>query len=158
MIFKKIDFISPEITLFYKGSLSHSSIISGIISFISCFIVVFLSFFCFRGVFDREKDSPIIAYNKQFIEDAGIFTLNSSSLFHFISFAQDGNQPIYEDFDFTSFNLIGFENYGKIMENGGDFTKYNHWLYGFCGKENDIKGIENLVTQHFFTKSACIRK
>jgi len=154
MIFKKIDFISPEITLFYKGSLSHSSIISGIISFTSCAIIVFLSFFCFMGVFDREKDSPTIAYNNQFIEDAGIFTLNSSSLFHFISFVEDVNQPSYEDFDFTSFNLVGFENYGKNMENGGDLAKYNHWLYGFCSKENDIKGIENLVTQHFFTKSA----
>jgi len=34
----------------------------------------------------------------------------------------------------------------------------NHWLYGFCNKEIDIKGIENLVNQDFFTKSACIKK
>ena len=34
----------------------------------------------------------------------------------------------------------------------------NHWLYGFCDKETDIKGIENLVTFQFFTQSACIRK
>ena len=39
-----------------------------------------------------------------------------------------------------------------------DLSKYNHWLYGFCNKEIDIKGIENLVTQHFFSTSACIRK
>ena len=158
MFFKKIDFISPEITLFYKGSLSHSSIISGVISFISCSIIVCLSFYCFLGLFDREKDCPTIANNNQYTEDAGIFSLNSSSLFHFISIVRDGNQPFYEDFDFTSFNLIGFENYGQNMENGVDITQYNHWLYGFCSKENDIKGIENLVTQHFFTKSACIRK
>ena len=37
MFLKKIDFISPEITLYYKGSLSHSSIISGIISLIFLF-------------------------------------------------------------------------------------------------------------------------
>ena len=158
MIFKKIDFISPEITLFYKGSLSHSSIISGVISFISCSIIIILSSYCFLGLIDREKDCPKIANNNQYIEDAGIFTLNSSSLFHFISFVEDGSQQYYENFDFTSFNLIGFENYGQNMENGKDLTKYNHWLYGFCSKENDIKGIENLVTQHFFTKSACIRK
>jgi len=158
MIFKKIDFISPEITLFYKGSLSHSSIISGVISFISCAIIITLSFFCFIGLIDRERDCPTIANNNQYIEDAGIFPLNSSSLFHFISIAEDSNQSYYEDFDFTSFNLIGFENNGQNIENGNDVTKYNHWLYGFCNKENDIKGIENLVTQHFFTKSACIRK
>ena len=105
MIFKKIDFISPEITLFYKGSLSHSSIISGVISFISCAIIITLSFFCFIGLIDREKDCPTIANNNQYIEDAGIFPLNSSSLFHFISYVEDGNEPNYEFFDFTSFNL-----------------------------------------------------
>ena len=158
MILKNFDFISPEITLFYKGSLSHSSIISGVISFISCAIIISITFFCFLGLIDREKDCPKIANNNQYIEDAGIFPLNSSSLFHFISTVGDGNQPFYEDFDFTTFNLIGFENYGQNMEDGNDITKYNHWLYGFCSKENDIKGIENLVTQHFFIKSACIRK
>jgi len=158
MIFKKIDFISPEITLFYKGSLSHSSIISGVISFISCAIIICISFYCFLGIFDRERDCPKIANNNQYIEDAGIFPLNSSYLFHFISYVEDGNEPNYEFFDFTSFNLIGFENYGQNMESGNDITKYNHWLYGLCSKENDIKGIENLVTQHFFANSACIRK
>ena len=158
MIFKKIDFISPEITLFYKGSLSHSSIISGVISFISCSIIVCISFYCFLGLIYREMDCPKIANNNQYIEDAGIFPLNSSSLFHFISIIEDSNQSNYEDFDFTSFNLIGFENNVQNTENVNDITKYNHWLYGFCNKENDIKGIENLVTQHFFTKSACIRK
>ena len=47
MILKKIDFISPEITLFYKGSLSHSSIISGIISLISCTIIAAISVYYF---------------------------------------------------------------------------------------------------------------
>ena len=36
--------------------------------------------------------------------------------------------------------------------------KYNHWLYGFCNKEKDIKGIENLKIKDFYPKSACIRK
>ena len=153
MILKKIDFISPQITLFYKGSISHSSIISGILSLISCSIIYhFLSFIY------RERDSPKVANNHQYIEDAGIFPLNSSSFFHFISYVKDENQLYYENFDFTSFNLIGLETYINSYENNKDLSKYNHWLYGFCSKENDIKGIENLVTQHFFTKSACIRK
>ena len=43
-------------------------------------------------------------------------------------------------------------------ENHKDISKYNHWLYGLCNKDIDIKGIENVVNYHFFTKSACIRK
>ena len=31
-------------------------------------------------------------------------------------------------------------------------------VYGFCNKETDIKGINDIVTQNYFSKSACIRK
>ena len=120
MILKKIDFISPEITLFYKGSLSHSSIISGILSLISCSIIYhFLSFIY------RERDSPKVANNHQYIEDAGIFPLNSSSFFHFISFIEMTKESYYENFDFTSFNLIGLETYFQAYENDKDLNKCN---------------------------------
>ena len=159
MFLKKFDFISPEITLFYKGSLSHSSIISGIISLISCSIIISISIYYFLNLIYRENDSPKVANNNQYIEDAGIFPLNSSSFFHFISFfIAHNNHSSYDIFDFTSFNLIGLETYFQAYENDKDISKYNHWLYGYCNKEIDIKGIEKLVTQDFFTKSACIRK
>ena len=158
MILKKIDFISPEITLFYKGSLSHSSIISGIISLISCSIIICISIYYFLSLIYRERDCPKIANNHLYIEDAGIFPLNSSSFFHFISFDEDGSQKFYDNFDFTSFNLIGIETYFQTYENNKDLSKYNHWLYGLCNKEIDIKGIEKIVNHDYFTKSACIRK
>ena len=143
MILKKIDFISPEITLFYQGSLSHSSIISGILSLISCSIIIFTSIYYSLSLIYRERDCPKIANNHQYIEDAGIFPLNSSSFFHFISFDEDGREQYYDNFDFTSFNLIGIEEYFQVYENDKDISKYNHWLYGLCNKDIDIKGIEN---------------
>ena len=158
MILKKIDFISPEITLFYKGSLSHSSIILGILSLISCTIIIAISVYYFLILIYRERDCPKVANNNQYIEDAGIFPLNSSSFFHFMSFSENGSQGYYDNFDFTSFNLIGLETYFQVYENDKDLSKYNHWLYGFCNKEIDIKGIENLVNEDSLTKSACIKK
>ena len=158
MILKKIDFVSPEITLFYKGSLSHSSIISGIISLISLFFILSATVYYFLSLFNRERDCPKIANNEQYIEDAGTFSLNSSSLFHFISINEDSSKPNEESFDFTNFNLIGLETYTKDFEYDNDLSKYNHWLYGFCDKEKDLKGIENLKIKDFFPKSACIRK
>ena len=158
MFLKNIDFISPEITLFYKGSFSHSSIVSGIISLIACFSIVSATIYYFLSIFYRERDCPKIANNELYIEDAGIFPLNSSSFFHFISIEEDSSNPNDESFDFTIFNLIGLETYIKDFENDNDLTKYNHWLYGFCNKEKDIKGIENLKIKDFFPKSACIRK
>ena len=158
MILKKIDFISPEITLFYKGSLSHSSIISGIISLISCTIIAAISVYYFLMLIYRERDCPKIANNHQYVEDSGIFPLNSSSFFHFISYIENGRQSYYNNFDFTSFNLIGLETYMTSYENNKDLSKYNHWLYGFCNKEIDIKGIENLINHDSLIKSACIKK
>jgi len=158
MILKKLDFISPEITLFYKGFLSHSSIMSGIISLISCSIIICISIYYFLSLIYRERDCPKVANNHLYIEDAGNFPLNSSSFFHFISFNEEGNYSYYENFDFTNFNLIRLEIYFQAYENDKDLTKYNHWLYGYCNKEIDIKGIENIVTQNYFSKSACIRK
>ena len=158
MILKKIDFVSPEITLFYKGSLSHSSIISGILSLISCCIIIGISIYYFLSLIYREMDCPKIANNHQYIDDAGSFPLNSSSFFHFVSFDEDGSHQYYDNFDFTSFNLIGLETYFHKYENDKDISKYNHWLYGLCNKEADIKGLEKIVTQNFFTKSACRRK
>ena len=125
MILKKIDFISPEITLFYKGSLSHSSIISGIISLISCSIIILISIYYFLNLIYRDNDSPKVANNNQYIEDAGIFPLNSSSFFHFISFfIAHNNHSSYDTFDFTSFNLIGLETYFQAYENDKDISKY----------------------------------
>jgi len=158
MILKNIDFISPEITLFYKGSLSHSSIISGIISLISCLAIVLATVYYLLSIFYRERDCPKIANNVQYIEDARIFPLNSSSFFHYVSIVEDNNRPNDESFDFTIFNLIGLETYIRDFEKDDDLTKYNHWLYGFCNKEKDLKGIVNLKIKDFFPKSACIRK
>jgi len=158
MILKKFDFISPEITLFYKGSLSHSSIISGIISLVSCFFIISATVYYFLSLVNRERDCPKIAINEQYIEDAGTFPINSSSLFHYMSIVEDSKQPTDESFDFTIFNLIGLETYIKDFEYDNDLTKYNHWLYGFCNKEKDLKGIENLKIKDFFPKAACIRK
>ena len=123
MILKKIDFISPEITLFYKGSLSHSSIISGIISLISCTIIIAISIYYFLNLIYRERDCPKIANNHKYIEDSGIFPLNSSSFFHFISFDENGSHQYYDNFDFTSFILIGLETYFQNYENDKDISK-----------------------------------
>ena len=49
MFFKKIDFLTPPITLFYKGDEAHSSVFSGIISLITYSIIfifgVYYSFY-----------------------------------------------------------------------------------------------------------------
>ena len=157
MNLKAIDFLSPEITLFYNGSLSHSSRISGILTIVACAIIILCSYCYIECILNSKNETPKVSSYNLFIEDAGVFPINSSSFFHFISTVKDDRYPGTEGFDFTIFNLIGFDKKLTDYEKDNDLTKHNHWLYGYCNNE-DTNGITELVTQEYFLKSACIKK
>ena len=40
MFLKKLDFLSPDITLYHKGDISHSSWMSGIVSLIQVIVLL----------------------------------------------------------------------------------------------------------------------
>ena len=158
MFLKQIDILSPEITLFYRGHLSHTSIISGILTIIAVILVILCSIGYFLGLLYPEFEEPKVSSYTSFVEDAGIFPVNSSSFFHFISIIKDSHCQSNEEFDFTSFSLIGLETFIQDYEDDNNITKYNHWLYGFCNNESVTIGISHLLIQNYFTKSACIKK
>ena len=158
MLLKKIDFLSPPISLYYKYLPSHSSYLSGVLSILSIAIIIFFSSCKIASLFKRDNETPSSTSFTYFIEDAGTITFNPSSLFHFISIEDIGKNRV-EDFDFSYFSALGFEfsltDYTKNM----NIKEYDHWLYGLCNNETDIKGIEDIITtKNFFLKSACIRK
>ena len=156
MIIKKLDILSPPITFYYKGALSHSSIVSGIITIITFMIIIFFAFYYSSFVIMRLN--PKTYYYNTFVEDAGIFPINSSSFFHFISMSEEMENPIDKGVNFEHFRIIGFDEfYHKVYINGGIYN-YDHWLYGYCNNDSDTKGISYLTNQEFFKKSACIRK
>ena len=158
MFLKKIDILSPEITLFYKGSLSHSSIISGILTIIAFVIIIFFSACYATELLNRKGSIPNVSTFTLFTEDAGTIPMNSTSFFHFVSMVNDSHYPENEYFDFTYFNVIGIDTFVQDYQVDNNLTNYNHWLYGYCNNESDTKGVSHLITQNYFTKSACIKK
>ena len=156
MMLRKLDFLSPTITFYYKGFLSHSSIISGILSILS-FILIIVTAGYFSLELIKKKD-PKSYYFNRFTNDSGIIPINSSGLFHFISMSQDINGKIESGLDMRSFRVIGFQSFFFSYELDKNLTNLDHWLYGFCNNETDTKGIENLIEYEFFNKFACIRK
>ena len=54
MIFKKIDMLSPPITLFFKGDNSHSSIFSGILTIVAYIIIVIFGVYYSLILFKRK--------------------------------------------------------------------------------------------------------
>ena len=155
MFFKKLDYLSPTITFYYKGSLSHSSIPSGIISVISLIIIIYFSIYFSLEIFMRHN--PITNYFSAFVGDAGEFPINSSSFFHFISMVEDNSNP-KELVNFENFRIIGFDSYFEHVYINGDIKSFDHWLYGYCNNQSDTQEISYLINQNYFENSACIRK
>ena len=156
LILKKFDFLSPPITLYFKGENTHSSIFSGILSIIDYLVIT--AFTIYYAIDFINRESPTAYFFNSYIENAGNFSMNASSIF---SFFQMMNSTIYapKDTDFDSIRLIGLDRItiDNYMDDN-DLEHYNHWLYGNCNNESDTEGIGYLVTQDKFEQSACIRK
>ena len=87
MFIKRLDYLSPPITFYHQGLLFHTSFVSGIISIISIVLIIILTVYYSKELIEK-KNPKSFSYNT-FIEDSGIFPLNSSSLFHFISISSN---------------------------------------------------------------------
>ena len=160
MFIKYFDYLSPRVTFYHKGFLSHNSILSGILSIIAIAFIIILAVYYSLEVIERKD--PNAYYFPTFIEEAGTFKINKSSLFHFLTSVQNiqGN-TIHEEFDLTIFNIIGtniyYKNYLSIVQKNG-LQKIDHWLYGYCNKEINSKELIDLIHYDFFEKSICIQK
>ena len=159
MFIKYLDYLSPRVTFYYQGNLSHTSIISGIISIVAIVFLIILSVYFSLDII--QKSNPNTFFFNSFIEDSGTYYFNKTSLFHFVNIIQNirGNE-IHEDFDFTTFNIIGaqahIDNFINNDKRGGLKT-FDHWVYGNCNK-NNTEGLDDLIKFDFFEKSACVIK
>ena len=156
MFFKKLDFLSPPITFYHRGYLSHSSIISGIISTVSNILILILAIYYSLEIIQR-KNPKILSYTS-FVEDSGIFSMNSSDIFHFISMSSIFSKFLNNGINFTYFRIVGFQTYYEEYLVTKNLSNYEHWLYGKCNNNTDTQGISNLIAYDYFERSACIRK
>ena len=156
MFLKKIDFLSPPITLYYKGEKSHPSIFSGLLTFVA-YVIIFV-FGVYYALEFINKESPTAYFFNKYVENAGVYPVNASSMFNFIQMysTKSDNSAIPTEFD--KVEIIGIEETIDNFINNTDLTKYNHWLYGPCNNDTDTEGISYLIDVDYFTESACIRK
>ena len=156
MFIKQFDFISPKVTFYFHGLLHHSSILSGILSIISMiFIIILVVYYSLEII---ERNDPNSFSFTSFIEDAPIYEINTSSLFHFINIAQNSNNSFNEGIDFTMFRIIGTQIYYEAFMKLPSIKYIPHWLYGLCDNKTDTEGVSHLIKYDFFGKCACIKK
>ena len=154
MILKKCDFLSPPITLHFKGYSIHPTIFSGLLTIVT-YLIIFISL-VYYSINYIYKVNPNIYFYTRYVGNAGAFPLNSSSLFHFIKLANIFDSED-KSIDYKSIRIFGFES---IVDNyiiNNNLSSYNHWIYGPCNNE-DIIGIENFTKMEINENSACIRK
>ena len=156
MIFKKIDMLSPPITLFFKGDNSHSSIFSGILTIVAYIIIVI--FGVYYSLDFIQKKNPSVFFFDRYIEDSGEFTLNSSSIFHYIELRYSLNPNIVSSLDFDMIRIIGLESITIDNYPITNLENTPHWLYGLCNNSTDTENIGYLITSEQFFSCACIRK
>ena len=154
MFLAKFDWLTPPITLYYKGELQHSSICSAIISILGYLSSIIIGLYLSIDFFKRK--SPTVFSFNRFIDDAGIFPLNSKSMFSFIQFRDVNGVP--SNIDPSYIRLVGTISSIESYASRNDVTRKDHWLYDLCNNDTDIDGVEHLYNYRFFNNSYCIRK
>ena len=157
MFIRKLDWLSPSITLYFKGENSHVSIYSGILSVLAYILVLAATIYYALEFINRE--SPKAYFFTLYVEDAGTFPVNSTQMFNFIQVSDPKtNQTV--PLDFQAFRIVGFDDVqsDEYMNNPKIINSKNHWIYGNCNNDSDTKGISYLINQKYYEQSACIRK
>ena len=154
---KKFDMLSPPITLYFKGEDQHHSIFSAILSIIAYVLVVAAAIYYFLGFIN--KDNPKAYFFTRYIEDAGQFPVNSTSMFNYLQFI-DKYDNTKLGFDFSVLRAVGVNSvyYEQYMNDPEVIANENHWVYGPCNDNTDVKGIEDLIDPYVYQNAACIRE
>jgi hypothetical protein len=149
--------ISPPITLSFKGDYMHSSIFSGILTIIVYIItLVFTIYYALQFI---NKEKPTAYFFDRFIKEAGKFTFNSSSIFHYLYLINKTTQS-KTYFDFDMIRIIGIEDINiESYYSSIDLEDIPHWIYvlwqdylgqGFCLKDGPAVHRHGLVYRGSF--------
>ena len=151
MILHSLDLLSPEITFFYKGLSHHFNILSGILALMTYSLIFGFSIYFFLEFINKKN--PTAYFYNMFVEDAGYYSMDSSSMFHYITFSETPKK-----IDYKSVNIYGiptFLNWENAMEN---LEKIDHWKYGDC-KLEQVQEIHSILEDKVaFQNGACIQK
>ena len=154
MLFKKIDLLSPEITLFHLGNKNHYSIFSIILSIILIIILIIFSIIFSLDLIKRKN--PVAYSSKTWENDIGTFSLDEAHYFHFLTIYSQ-IYPYSDEYNSSLMNFFGFINFNRTVIKEEEIYNVSHWIYDICN-ENELNRINEYkdYVDHNFTR-LCIK-
>ena len=156
-MFKKIDFLSPSITLFHFERKAHTSNIGACLFIL--LIVICLSYFIFLLYNLYVHNKMTFLFQKKFELEGSYFSFNSSSFFHFIQIITKGDiEGEYIDKLEPKYIRI-FMTYSHSNLTINNLNLYDHWVFDSCRKDIDDKDLDSSLLENVenFTNGVCIR-
>ena len=147
---KNIDFLSPPITLFHFKQRTHTSKIGGILiisMLLSCLIYVSTILY---NIFTYDDFTSM--YYKKFENEAGYYSFNTSSAFHFFQFFNSANEGYFDEYDPKNIRIIT-----AIANKDSDLEINDHWVYDKCDEKNDNFDKSLFSNIKNFSNAACIK-
>lgn len=93
----KLDFLSPQITLFFYEKRAHTSKIGGLFVLIMISLsLAYVSYLLFIVISHKKATS---VFFKRFEWEAGRYSFNSSSIFHFIQIFSPENGGFFDEYN-----------------------------------------------------------
>ena len=152
---KTIDFLSPPITLFHLERRTHTSKIGGILVLMMFSMYSsYISYLLFHLI--THSKITLIFY-KKFQFEAGYYSFNSSSIFHFIQIFSPNNGGYFDKFE-TKY-IRAYTTYIQTEISEINLELNDHWVFDSCENNIDNKGLEPYIFQNVenFTNAVCIK-
>ena len=146
MLLKKLDFLSPNITLYYYNKKRHTSIVGGLLTLtmiiISLYVIIHYSF-----IKIYPSHCSLLLY-RNYNKEINMY-FNKTGLFHYIWIYNDNiinnniSQSLKQINNFKTgiIRIYMTYSYDKYEYNSADLKANDHWVYDTCStymNENEL--------------------
>ena len=159
MKLNKIDYLSPQISLFYYGNRRHATIFGSILTILLFIISVFYIIYLLSSIWNHEISS--FMYYRSYLPDLSHYYFNDSSgIFHYFQI-YDTKAKTFGEYNTKYARIFMSRLYKTYQENQDALSENEHWVYGKCRKGIDNKNIDENILEgnklNKFELGACLR-
>ena len=159
MFLKNIDYLSPEITLYYYRNRRHSTIFGAILTILLFILSVSYIIYLIFNICNHNIE--IFMFYRSYISDIPHYYFNDTKgIFHYFQI-YDTKSKEYGKYDPKYARIIMSRLYKSYQENKDNLYENEHWVYDLCRQGIDNKNIDDGAFDkekyNSFGNSACLR-